>query len=199
MVLAKRYGALAVPALVDHLSSPIAEHRINAHITLMNRLGKAAVMPLLAALQSENTQVRLMVAAELGAIGDARALAALSAIADTDRDESVRENAARARDKLKARFAWAQQMKTADLYVHLAEQYYEGRSGSAPHGRPMVWSWQEGLAAQPVAPYLYLTRLAERAATAALRHDPGSWRAKALLADARKARSTAAALVAKLR
>jgi hypothetical protein len=199
MDLAKRYGALAVPALVERLSSENAEVKVNAHITLMNRLGTTAVMPLLAALHSQNPVVRAMVAGELGVIGDARALAALCEVADTDRDEGVRKSAARARDHLKAKFVWAKRRTTADLYAHLAWQYYEGQSGTAPCGRPMLWRWRGGIVAQPVAPHLYLTVVAERMAAAALRHDQDHERAKDVLTRIHKARRIADALVTELR
>jgi len=199
MVLANRYGALAVPALVERLSSGDTEVKINAHITIMNRLGTTAVMPLLAALQCPNPTVRVLVAGELGVIGDLRALPALSAVAETDRDERMRECATRARNKLYAKFVWAKRRTIADLYANLAEQYYEGRSSTAPVGRPMLWRWQGGVIAEPVAPHIYLTAVAERMAAAALRHDSDHKRAKAVLTRIHKARRVADALVAELR
>jgi HEAT repeat protein len=198
MILANRYGALAVPALVERLASEDMKVKINAHITIMNRLASTAVMPLLAALECPDPSVRVLVAGELGVIGDVRALPALSTAAKTDQDERVRECATRARNKLYTKFVWAKGKTTADLYANLAEQYYEGRSSIAPAGWPMLWGWQGGIIAEPVSPHLYLTVMAERMAAAALRHDPDHESAKDVQTRIRKARKVADALVAEL-
>jgi HEAT repeat protein len=198
MILARRYGALAVPALVERLSSENAEVKINTHIALMNRLGTLAVMPLVAALRCPDRGVRVMVAGELGVIGDVRALPALSAVAGGDRDGSVRLGAARARDKLTARFAWAKRKTTADLYASLAEQYYEGRLTTARSERPMLWRWRGRVIAEPVSPHRYLTAMAARMAAAALRHHPGHEAAKDVQSRTRQARQVAEALLAEL-
>ena len=46
MSLARVYGEFAVPHLVDYLQSSNTEHKINAHITIMNRIGRDSVLPL---------------------------------------------------------------------------------------------------------------------------------------------------------
>lgn len=199
MRLARRYGTLAVPPLVKFLSSQTTEFKINAHITLMNRLGERAVMPLLLVVRNGDADQRRLVALELSGIGDPRALAALVVAAATDPSAEVRAQATRARDKLIAKFPWAKGKTPAELHVDLAARYHEGRSGDAPVGEPIVWRWQGGLVARPVAPSTYLSRVAEQAAAEAVRLEPNNGRAKALLADIREKRDIADALVTELR
>ena len=100
MSLARVYGEFAVPYLIEYLQSSNTEHKINAHITIMNRIGRDAVLPLNEAVLKGPANVRLMVAGELGVIGDERSLAAVAESVATDRDENVRRSAARAFDKL---------------------------------------------------------------------------------------------------
>jgi len=181
--LARVYGEFAVPALVEYLSVSDTDHKTNAHITLMQRIRRDAVLPLNEALESDNAEVRRMVAYELGEIGDMRSLGALSARAD-DPDENVRRAVSEAMNKFEARYEWAAGMSTSQLYARLARLYYEGNYRVLGFtDRPMVlWSYDGELKYRPVPRHLYVLKLAEEAAYDALAADPANQQARALLA-----------------
>jgi len=183
MSLARVYGEFAVPYLVEYLQSSNTEHKINAHITLMNRIGRDAVLPLTEAVLKGPANVRLMVAGELGVIGDERSLAAIAEVVATDSDENVRRSAARSFDKLVGKHTWAADMTSAELYLRLARLYYAGDFRVLGYAdRPLVlWKWGEALRGEPVPRHLYVLKLAEEACYDALRLDEGNAEARALL------------------
>jgi len=195
--LARVYGEFAVPYLLTYLDSSNTDHRINAHITLMNRIGRDAVQPLSLAVLKGSANVRLMVATELGTIGDERSLPAL-AEATGDPDMNVRDAASKAFGKLVEKFPWAADMTAAEHYLRLAQLYYAGNYRVMAYGdRPLVtWSWAGRLVRQPVPRHLYVLKLAENACYDSLRLDPGSIDARALLARILAAEKSASDAIA---
>lgn len=183
MSLSRVYGEFAVPGLIAYLGGSDTEQRVNAHITLMNRIGRDAVLPLNEALQSGNASVRRMVASELGVIGDERSLAALAETAQSDKDVDARAKAQEASSKITARHAWASGMSASDLYLRLADLYYSGNYrvlGNAD--KPLVvWNWNGGLQQVPTPRHLYVLKLAEEAAYDSLRLNPENRAASSLL------------------
>jgi CheY-like chemotaxis protein len=184
MSLARTYGEFAVPGLLDYLAGSNTDHRANAHITLMSRIGRDAVLPLNEALRHDNANVRRMAAAELGVIGDERSLAAVAEAALSDADADARAKAQEALEKLSGKYSWAAGLSPAELYLRLAELYYAGNYRVLANAdRPIVvWSWQGSLMNTPTARHVYVLKLAEEAAYDSLRLDPGSVGARALLA-----------------
>jgi HEAT repeat protein/CheY-like chemotaxis protein len=183
MSLARVYGEFAVPHLVDYLQSSNTEHKINAHITIMNRIGRDAVLPLNVAALKGPASVRLMAAGELGVIGDERSLPAVAELVANDSDDNVRRAAARAFDKLAGKHTWAADMTSGELYLRLARLYYAGDFRVLGYSdRPLVvWKWGEKLRGQPVPRHLYVLKLAEDACYDALRLDDSNAEARALL------------------
>lgn len=198
--LSRVYGEFAVPELVKYLTSSNTEYKINAHVTLMNRIGRDAVLPLdEAAHHSKNSQVRMLAAAELGVIGDERSLATLAEMMSTE-DPNVREKATEAFNRIAQRHTWAVGMSPSDLYLRLARLYYSGDYRvMAFTDRPMVlWNWDGELKYTPVPRHLYMLKLAEEAAYDALRTDASNSAARSLLArifSSEKAASDAVASV----
>lgn len=184
MTLARTYGEFAVPGLVEYLGSSNTDHKINAHIALMNRIGRDAVLPLNEALQNPNPQVRRMVVSELGEIGDERSLAAVAEMNATETDEDAKAKAAEAWTKLTARFPEAAGKSASDLYLELAGLYYQGEYRvTAFADKPIgVWRWKDGLKNLPTPRHLYMMKLAEEAAYDSLRTNAENQAAAALLA-----------------
>jgi HEAT repeat protein len=181
--LARVYGEFAVPHLLAYLGSSNTDQRINAHITLMNRIGRAAVPPLNVAVRKAGASVRMMVATELGTIGDERSLAAV-AEATTDQDSNVRDAATKAFEKLGAKFPWAAGLTAAELHLRLAQLYYRGDYRVMAYtDRPLVlWSWSDRLVKADVPKHLYILKMAEDACYDSLRLDSSSVEARSLLA-----------------
>jgi HEAT repeat protein len=181
--LSRVYGEFSVPYLLAYLGSPNTEQMTNAHITLMSRIGRSAVPPLDVALLKGGPTVRRMVAHELGTIGDERSLGAV-AEATKDDDPDVRGAAIKAHEKLVAKFTWAADLGASEIYLRLAQLYYTGNYRvMAFTDRPLVtWSWSDRLVFTPVPKHLYVLKAAEGACYDALRLDPASREARALLA-----------------
>lgn len=91
--LRSNYHAFAAPALVKALASQNEERRLAA-IYALQRFRSEMVLPLLAAIESENEMVRAGAALALGAVGDSRSQAALTDHAANDDSTLVRTTAA---------------------------------------------------------------------------------------------------------
>jgi len=180
--LARVYGEFAVPGLLAYLKGSNTDYRIQAHITLQNRIGRDAVLPLNEALQSSDPGVRRLVAIELGNIGDMRSLPALTAAA-ADPDEGVRTKAMQSLEKLTARYGWAAGLSASQLHLRLAKMYYDGNYRVlARADKPIViWRWDGGLKHYPVPRHLYVLKLAEEAAYDAIEADENNNMAMAML------------------
>jgi HEAT repeat protein len=180
------YGERAVPCLVPYLRSD-AEAMLNAHMVLMSRIGRDAVLPLAAAALTKDESVRLCVAIELSVIGDARAAPVLMELREAEQNQGGKPSpVARAAEKLLARHqAWAGDGKALGAYRRLGRLYFEGDRSVArfPRGQPtLVWTLAgDNVAPLPVAPHLYFIELGKRAAQDALRLRPGDEEALALL------------------
>ena len=196
--LSRIYGEFAVPGLLAYLKSGNTDHRIQAHITLQNRLGRDAVLPLNEALQSSQAGVRRLVAIELGTIGDQRSLPALAEAAANDKDEGVRTKAAQALEKLTARYTWAAGMSASELYLRLSRMYYDGNYRILARGdKPVVvWRWEGGLKRFAITRHLYVLKLAEEAAYDALGADEHNMAAASMLARVLAAEKIAAVAIA---
>lgn len=181
--LGRVYGEFSVPYLLAYLNSPDTDQMTNAHITLMSRVGRSAVPPLDVALLRAGATVRRMVAHELGTIGDERSLGAV-AEATKDEDADVRNAAIKSHEKLVGKFTWAADLGAAELYLRLAQLYYSGNYRVMAYtDRPLVtWSWSDRLVSTDVPKHLYVLKMAEGACYDALRLDPSSLEARALLA-----------------
>jgi len=185
MTLARTYGEFAVPGLVEYLASTDTDHKINAHLALMNRIGRDAVLPLNEALQNPNAGVRRMVVAELGTIGDERSLAAVAEAVASETDEDAKAKASAAWNALAERYPGESGKSASDLYLQLATLYYQGEYRVTAYAdKPLVvWTSRDGALRYNAVPrHLYMLKLAEEAAYDSLRTNPENQRAAALLA-----------------
>jgi HEAT repeat protein/CheY-like chemotaxis protein len=196
--LARVYGEFAVPGLLAYLKGSNTDHRIQAHITLQNRIGRDAVLPLNEALQSADPGVRRLVAIQLGNIGDMRSLPALTAAAAGDKDDGVRKKAMQSLEKLTSRYNWATGLSASQLYLRLAKMYYDGNYRVlARADKPIViWRWDKGLKSFSAPRHLYVLKLAEEAAYDAIEADENNTAAAAMLARVLAAERIAAAAAA---
>jgi HEAT repeat protein len=199
VTLGRVYGEFAVPYLLAYLGSSNTDQMTNAHITLMTRVGRSAVPPLLVALRHGSATVRRMVANELGQIGDERSLAAV-AEATQDQDQDVRNAAIKAHESLVSKFPWAASLTAADIHLRLAQLYYMGnyRVMAFTDRSLVTWSWSDRLISVPVPKHLYVLKSAEGECYDALRLDPGNHEARSMLARVLATEKMASDAVAKL-
>ncbi|MCC6670949.1 MAG: HEAT repeat domain-containing protein [Planctomycetes bacterium] len=190
LVLQSEIGEFAVPALVQKLGDADDDRgQVLAMLGLQN-LGRQATLALCAALGHESALVRRNVAAALALIGDDRAAPALARVAKGDTDENVRV-AAR---KSLANLGVAAEANPTDLYVKAARKYLLGGGLEDDDVSDVVWSLDGGkLVFSPVPASVYSLELAKMAAHDALATDPANGDAKALVARAYLAQTTALA------
>jgi CheY-like chemotaxis protein len=147
----------------------------------LTEMDSDVVLPLVAALGSDDAFLRRNVALTLGYIADPRAAAALTWVALNDEDPGV-EMAAKA-----AAIKCGSSGDPLPLFEQLGDDYHHGRGNvlRAHFHSDVVWSWgDDGLTAAPVPRALYADELAKGAYYDALGVDPGSIAARAGLARA---------------
>ncbi len=178
--LSADHGEYAVPPLLYALGDQDNDDRRIVHIQALTKLGADSVLPLVAALQSEDPFMRRNVALTLGYIADPRAAGFLGASAATDPDQGAAEAAAEAAKKSGGSNALADLLKlgngwhAADPTVLRPQQVSD-----------VVWRW-DGQMVVPISvpPFLYHEELAKSAFYAALKLQPSSNEALAGVARA---------------
>jgi len=179
--LGANHGEYAVQYMLETLGDENAEDRRVMFMHALTEMGTDVVLPLLAALDSDDAYLRRNVALILGYIGDPRAQAALTWRAYNDGDEGVQLASAEAAKKCGS---------TGDavaLYLQLGDDYHHGRASVL---RPVdysdvVWAWSgSGLTGTATPRFLYADELSKNAYYAALAADPASVAARAGLARA---------------
>jgi len=138
-----RHGWHLAPGLVALLDHQEPGERLMAFRALAS-LGRDAVIPLLAAIDSPSPRVREEIAGILARVGDPLAASSLKYMAETDRDAVVRATAAAAADRLTgergaARPAWRMLLDDAQTFIHGANQLPRPQCG------PYVWRMEGGL------------------------------------------------------
>ncbi|MBI4716792.1 MAG: HEAT repeat domain-containing protein [Planctomycetes bacterium] len=169
-------GEHAVPALIQTLLDPAHEDVWPRVVIALDKLGKAAVNPLVMALSMANNDVRLNVIHALGEIGYLQAVPYLSRLRhDPKMPEATQRAASAAMDRIFAISGRSLSAPTPDLLFGLAEAYYNEDDAVKADPRLQaanVWYWDEanqGLKAVPVAPRIFGTIMAMRCCEEALR------------------------------
>lgn len=179
--LAAEHGEFAVPYLLRALADQGNEDRRVLAMDALTRMSGDAVLPLVEALNSDDAFLRRNVALVLGYAGDARALPALSHLANSDGDAGVQAAAGESLTRLGGA------VDAAGAYLQAGDDYHFRRSNvMAPHMvSDVVWSWADGsLVSTPIPAALYNDELSRRAYQRALGADSSSTAAKAGLARA---------------
>lgn len=189
--LSADHGEYAVPRLIQPLADAGDDDwRVVAMHTL-TEMDTDVVLPLIAALETDDAYQRANIALVLGYIGDPRAAAPLAALASSDGDGKVTRAAQSAAERCGA---------TGDvlgMFLQLGEDYHFRRDRVL---RPfdysaVLWSWEEGgLTSRPVPRAIYNNELSKRAYYSALELDPASL--DALAGIARASTDVAAKLIA---
>jgi len=168
-------GEYAVPQLISRLgdrsTSALLRERI---ISVLPRLGKDGVRPLVEALQSTDAQVQEAAARALGQIGYPHAAAHLQELAR--RKGVVKPVADAARGALAACAGkQALDKPVAEMFHHLAEKYYRRDESVNPDSRydtANVWFWENGrVTYRPVPRAIFNDIYTVIAARKALEHD----------------------------
>lgn len=179
--LASEHGEYAAGALVNLLAADVEKDRRDLSMVTLTRIGSDVVLPLLAALHSEDAAQRRSVVYTLGQIGDKRAAAGLLLVATADKDESVRKAAAESAARLGAGGS------AAELFLVQGEDYFYKRDNVLADAMwsDVLWSWKDRQLSSRACPRdIYAAELSKLAYLHALHADGGSTAALAGLARA---------------
>ena len=188
MQLAADHGEFAVPALLEILGDGDASTAADRAMLALFQIGRPAVMPLIAALKSDNDLMRRNAAAALAQIADRRAAAPLAWLAASDRSEAVRDVARLGLSKLGVPAG----ASAVELFANDSEAYLSGVGVRDGDRSEVVWQMKDGVLAHADVPSsLYGFELAKAWAHDAVRLEPASERSKSLLARAYLAEASA--------
>ncbi|MCU0916849.1 MAG: HEAT repeat domain-containing protein [Planctomycetes bacterium] len=141
----KDAGEYAVPFLLDTMTQaiqdPSTETKLSDMIEALPQIGRPAVRPLAAALQTENARLRAEIIRALGAIGYPEALPYLKHVAEKAPAADLRDLALATMRTIDPQ---AVGTPAAALFYHLAERYYYHDESLAPTaGLPFgnLWFW----------------------------------------------------------
>jgi hypothetical protein len=141
----KDAGEYAVPymldAMVQAIQDPSAEPKLADLLEALPQIGRPALRPLVAALQTSNTQVKAEIVKTLGKIGYPQSLAHLKFVAEKGEVPELRSLALASIQQIDPRGA---NVPAAALFYQLGERYYYHDESLAPApGVPFgnIWFW----------------------------------------------------------
>ncbi|MFT7668432.1 MAG: CheY-like chemotaxis protein [Planctomycetota bacterium] len=179
--LAANHGEYAVQYMLDTLGDDNAEDRRVLFMHALTEMGTDVVLPLIAALGSDNSFLRRNVALVLGYIGDPRAQAALTWYGKNDTDEGVMMAASDSAKKL------GSGGDAHELFLQLGDDYHFGRASvlRSVDYSDVVWSWaDDAMHSRAVPRFLYADEMSKGAYYEALKANPASLDALAGIARA---------------
>jgi HEAT repeat protein len=138
----KDAGEYAVPFMLDAMANPARTADANL-IEALPQIGRPAIRPLVAALQTDNVAVKTEIIKALGKIGYTQSLAHLRYITEKDPSAPIRELAGQSIRLIDPK---ALDVSAATLFFQLAEKYYYHDESLAPQeGAPIanVWFWDK--------------------------------------------------------
>ena len=173
----EKSGEYALPQLIQKLSEPTTPITLRERISrVLPRLGKNAVRPLSAALQSDNPNLQEEIAKALGEIGYPHAAGRLKELLSRKNLLPGPRKAATLA-LIACGGTAAQEKSTAAIYYDQALSYYYCRESIMPAAADEmanIWYWKKGagLAYKPVPKEIFCDVYAMRMARLALQHDP---------------------------
>lgn len=136
-------GEYAIPFMLDALADRQRRDEVPNIIMALPKIGKDAIRPLAAALQSDNSAVKAEVIKALGEIGYPQSLSYLKYVAESDSSAELRGLATESIQQIKPA---ASQSSAAGLFYQLGEDYYNHAESLAPAEDAdfaNVWFWGE--------------------------------------------------------
>ena len=136
----KNAGEYAIPYMLDVLADQDRKDEIPYIIGALPKIGRDAIRPLVAALQTDNVAVKPEIIRALGQIGYGQSLGYLKYIVENDPDAGLKELAKQA---IRSIDPAALQMPASELFFKTAEDYYYHKPSLAPQPGAFanVWFW----------------------------------------------------------
>ncbi len=169
-------GEYAIPYMLDAMADQGRKEELANIIWALPQIGRDAIRPLAAALQTENTAVKAEIIKALGRIGYPQSLAYLKLIVEKDKSAGFRNLAA---ESIREIDPAGLGLPAAQLFYKLAENYYyyiESLSPLQDADFCNMWFWDSGLGRlrrEEVDSSYFYELMAMRACERALKSDPG--------------------------
>ena len=190
----KDAGEYAIPFMLDAIADDSRENELANIVWALPQIGRPAIRPLVAALQTEDVVVKAEIIRALGNTGYPQSLAYLKYIVEKDDSDELRGLAA---DSIRQIDPAAVVTSSAELFFRLAESYYYHSESLAPAedaNFANIWFWdpaRKRLGRQEVDKSYFNELMAMRCCEWALKAEPGFGQAIGLwLAAFFKAEST---------
>jgi HEAT repeat protein len=187
-------GEYAISYMLDAMADNSRKDELPNIIWALPQIGKDAIRPLTAALQTNDAAVKVEIIRALGKIGYPQSLAYLKYVVETENSAELKEQAVGAIGEIDPA---AMEVTAAQLFYRLAENYYDHAPSLAPAedaGFANIWFWDAGdrvLVREKVDRAYFNELMAMRACEEALKADAGFGEAIGLwLAAYFKAEST---------
>ena len=176
----KNAGEYAIPFMVDAMSDSARREELPNIVWALPQIGRDAIRPLTAALQTEDTAVRAEIVKAMGEIGYPQSLGYLKYVVENDSSAQIRDMAAKSIEQIDPA---ALVLPAAELLYRLGEDCYYHVDSLAPAEDANfgnIWFWdKEGrrLVRQEVDRGYFYELMAMRSCEWALRADAGYGRA----------------------
>ena len=173
-------GEYAIPFMLDALADPTRENEWPDIVRALPQIGRDAIRPLAAALQTDNSRVKSEIITALGKIGYPQGQPYLKYVIENDDSENLRGDARTALSQIDPD---ALQVPAAELFYQLGEKYYYHAESLAPAedvNFANVWFWDQDsgkLTREEVDKSYFNELMAMRCCEWALRADAGYGRA----------------------
>jgi len=172
----KDAGEYAIPYMLDAVADDSRENELPNIVWALPQIGRPAIRPLVAALQTGNIAVKAEIIRALGKTGYPQSLAYLKYIVEKDNSNELRDLAA---DSIRQIDPVATGAPAAELFFRLAENYYYHSESLAPADDvdfANIWFWdsaRQRLARGEVDKSYFNELMAMRCCEWALKADPG--------------------------
>ncbi|MFC1793780.1 HEAT repeat domain-containing protein [Planctomycetota bacterium] len=169
-------GEYAVPFMLDAMADPSRESELSNIVRALPQIGRDAIRPLVAALQTENVPLKAQIVIALGKISYPQSQAHLKYIIENDDSSQLR---AIAQNSIRQINPDMLQVPAAQLFQELAEKYYYHAQSLAPAQDASfanVWFWDSDagkLVREEVDKNYFNELMAMRTCEWALKADPG--------------------------
>jgi len=169
-------GEYAIPFMLDAMVDGSRERELSYIVRALPQIGRDAIRPLAAALQTDNVPLKAQIITALGKIGYPQSQAYLKYIIENDDSAQLRSIA---QDSIRQINPDMLEVPAAQLFYELAEKYYYHAQSLAPAEDAdfaNIWFWDSAagkLVREEVAKSYFNELMAMRACEWALRADPG--------------------------
>jgi len=169
-------GEYAVPFMLDAIADSSRENELSYIVRALPQVGRDAIRPLVAALQTENVPLKAQIITALGKIGYPQSQAYLKYVIENENSAELR---AMAQESVRQINPDMLQVPAAQLFYELAEKYYYHAQSLAPAQDAdfaNIWFWDynsQRLVREEVDKSYFNELMAMRACEWALKADPG--------------------------